>query len=154
MLDGVRIVNTHDLNDNRDVERLRTEWLDKLDTLLRAVDVWVQELGWSTRRIEKAMEDSEIGPYRAPALLMQQDAVRILLDPIARIAQGAEGVVDLYLLPAYDDIASIFYANGRWQLEHQLANQPAMDTTPDVASKPLSKEVLAAAIEAMKASAI
>jgi hypothetical protein len=53
------------------------------------------------------MEDSQIGKYKAPGLLMQEGTDRILRDPIGRNAPGAEAVVDLYLMPAYDDIATL-----------------------------------------------
>ena len=64
------------------------------------------------------MEDSDIGTYQAPALLLQQDTLRMLLEPIARTAPGADGVVDLYLMPAYDDIATLYFADGKWQLHY------------------------------------
>ena len=75
---------------------------------MQTVQTWADALGWSTRQIEVTLTDSQIGKYKAPALLLQEDAIRILLEPIGRSAPGAEGVVDLYLMPAYDDIASLY----------------------------------------------
>jgi hypothetical protein len=80
--------------------KIRKEWLHRLTTLVDSVENWTKELGWSTRRIEKEMQDSQIGKYQAPALLLQEGTTRMLLEPIAHDAPGAEGVVDLYLLPA------------------------------------------------------
>ena len=34
------------------------------------------------------------------------------------LAPGTEGVIDLYLMPAYDDIASIYYSGDRWNLHY------------------------------------
>ena len=48
---------------------------------------------------------------------MQEGTVRIILEPIARSTPGAEGVVDLYLMPAYDDVATLFYEDG-WKLHY------------------------------------
>ncbi len=49
---------------------------------------------------------------KRPALLMQEGpSAGLILEPIARSAPGADGVVDLYLLPAYDDIASLYFYN-------------------------------------------
>jgi hypothetical protein len=59
------------------------------------------------------MDDAEASTYHAPALLLQQETVRILLGPLARSAPGADGVVDLYLLLAYDDIASLYLIYGK-----------------------------------------
>ena len=36
----------------------------------------------------------------------------ILLEPVA---PGTEGVVDLYLMPGYDDIASLYHYSNRWK---------------------------------------
>ncbi len=89
-----------------------TSGFGRLAALIDDVESWVKALDWSTRRIEKPMEDSQIGRYKAPSLLMQEGTDRVLLEPVARSAPGAEGVVDLYLMPAYDDIASLTFADG------------------------------------------
>src|SRR5205823_3073092 len=82
------------------------EWLGRLTSLIQQVQKWVQAWGWATRQIDKKMEDPEIGTYRAPALLMQEGTTRLLLEPIGRsAAPDTEGIVDLYLMPAYDDVA-------------------------------------------------
>ena len=63
------------------------------------------------------MGDREVGDYDAPALVMQEGVVRLLMEPIARSAIGAEGVVDLYRMPAYDDVAGLFFSDGRWMID-------------------------------------
>ena len=88
-----------------DKEKLRDEWLARLSDLVETVRGWAEELDWSTRRIETKMEDSEIGNYKAPALIIQKETVRAILQPIGRSAPGVAGVVDFYIMPAYDDIA-------------------------------------------------
>src|SRR5262245_26987296 len=95
-------------NQSEDKEKVREEWLERLSGLVETVRRWAQDLDWSTRRIEKKMEDSEIGTYKAPALLLQKEAIRVLLEPIAHAAPGVEGIVDLYLMPAYDDVARLY----------------------------------------------
>lgn len=136
-------------NSTTDRDKLRDEWLLHLSALLDSVQGWAQELGWSTRRIEKRMEDSQIGTYVAPALLMQEGTTRLLLEPIARSAPGAEGVVDLYLMPAYDDIATLFFCDGQWQLHFLFPGTPAPPTISEANSKPLSKETFKAVLEEM-----
>ena len=71
-----------------DPEALRTEWLNRLSGLILLIKGWAEDLDWSTRRIQKKMKDSRLGKYEAPALLMQKDTTRVLLDPIARFSPG------------------------------------------------------------------
>ena len=80
-----------------DKEKMRDEWLARLSDLVETVRGWAQELDWSTRRIETKMDDLEIGNYKAPALIIQKETVRAILEPIGRSAPGVEGVVDFYL---------------------------------------------------------
>lgn len=81
-----------------DRDGLRAAWVDSLTALVESIEGWARELGWSTRRIEKKMKDSEIGPYRAPALLMQEETTRALMDPIdARRRRGGRPLLDARL---------------------------------------------------------
>ncbi len=98
------------------------------------------------------MSDSRLGAYEAPALLMQKETTRVLLDPIARFTPGADGVVDLYLMPAYDDIASLYLVNGEWRLHYMFPPKSAA-TVRDAESTPLSKEVLERVLDEMTANA-
>jgi hypothetical protein len=136
-------------NATADQGKLRDKWLLGLSTLMDTVQGWAQELGWSTRRIEKRMEDSQIGTYQAPALLMQEGTTRMLLEPIARSAPGVDGVVDLYLMPAYDDIATLYHCEGQWQLHYLFPGTPAAPTISEANSKPLSKETFKEVLEEM-----
>lgn len=132
-----------------DWEEVRDEWLDRLHELVSSVEMWAQESGWASRRIEKNIEDSPIGKYKAPALLLQEGTARVLLEPITRFAPGVEGVVDLYLMPAYDDIASLYLVNGAWRLHYMFPGTPTVATIGDVDSKPLSKETFQEALAEM-----
>jgi hypothetical protein len=128
---------------------LRSEWLDRLSSLLKLVKSWAEELDWSTRQIEKTMKDSRLGTYEAPALIMQKGATRVLLDPIARFAPGVDGVVDLYLMPAYDDIASLYFVNGEWRLHYMFPGTPSVPTIREAESSPLSKDTFAQVLDEM-----
>ncbi len=134
-------------------ETLRDEWIRRLSALIEQIKDWVVDSGWSTRTIEKGMQDLEIGAYTAPALLMQQETYRVLLEPIARAAPGADGVVDLYLLPAYDDIASLYLYDGEWKLHYMFPGSPTVATIREAAAVPLSKEALQAVLDEMKTNA-
>ena len=98
---------------------LRDEWLARLTGLVASVETWARALDWSTRRIEKKMEDdSPLGEYGAPALLLQREFTRLLLEPIARFAIGTEGTADLCLMPTYDDLANLYFADSCWWIQH------------------------------------
>ncbi len=129
------------------------DWLVRLTALIELVEGWVTASGWSTRRIEKKMQDSDLGTYQAPALLMQEATTRIILEPIARSAPGADGVVDLYLLPAYDDIASLyFYADG-WNIHYPSPDDPLVSAIEEIPPRPLSAETLKAVLDEMTKNA-
>jgi hypothetical protein len=99
------------------------------------------------------MEDSEIGSYTAPALLLQEGTTRVLLEPIARITPRADGVVDLYLMPAYEDIASLYYYGRKWHIHYPQPGDPGVSTIRDAKSKVLSRASLQGVLEAMKTHA-
>jgi hypothetical protein len=124
-----------------DPDTTRNDWLRQLDELIRHVRGWAEASGWRTRVIDKSMRDSVLGTYKAPAMLMQRETVEVILDPIGRFAPGTDGVVDLYLLPAYDDIASLYSVAGAWRLQYAfrpnaatVGNKPADAITLDDAS--------------------
>ena len=125
-------------------------WLARLDDLIQRIQTWGTEAGWATRRIEKPMKDSEIGRYIAPGLLLQEETTRVLLEPIARDAPGVEGVVDLYLMPAYDDIANLYFSNGEWQLQYVWPGVRSLNELREIEPQPISKAVLQHVLNEMK----
>jgi hypothetical protein len=125
------------------------EWLDRLTVLVDLVEGWVKDLGWATRRISKRMEDSRLGTYRAPALIMQRDLVQIALEPIGRFAPRCDGVVDLYLMPALDDMASLYYENGEWHL--MFDGSPTVCTMRDAEEMTLTRDILTRVLDVMVA---
>jgi hypothetical protein len=128
---------------------LRDEWLNVLADLTRRVKSWAEGLDWSTRQISKKMKDSRLGSYEAPALLMQKETTRVLLDPVARFVPGADGVVDLYLMPAYDDIASLYFVDGNWRLHYMFAGTPTVATVSQAEPFPLSEDVIGRVLDEM-----
>ena len=141
-------------NQTEDKEKLREEWLGRLAQLVATVRAWAQARDWLTRQIETKIEDSQLGTYRAPALLLQKETVRVLLEPIAHAAPGLEGIVDFYLMPAYDDIARLFFCDDGWQLHYMFPGSQAVVTDVRVdETRPLSKERFQSVLEAMTRNA-
>lgn len=131
----------------------RRIWVDRVNRLVDQVEKWAKEIGWSTRRVEKSLDDAWIGKHRAPALLMQQDTYRFLLEPVGRSTHGAEGVVDLYLMPAYDDIARLYYYDNRWNVHYLFPTAKPVATVREAEAMPLSKEALEKVIAMMRQNA-
>ena len=84
---------------------------------------------------------------------MQEDTCRILLEPVGRSAPGAEGVVDLYLMPGYDDIANLYYYDNQWHLHYTFPGADPAATIPEGKVFPLSKEVLEKVLAEMRQNA-
>ncbi len=103
--------------------------------------------------MEKTLDDDWIGKHRVPALLMQEDTCRILLEPVGRSATGVEGVVDLYLMPAYDDIARLYYYGDRWNIRHIFPENNTAATVREAEALPLSKETLAKVLAELRQNA-
>ena len=131
----------------------RYEWLDKLRKLVAAVKQWADELDWATRVVSKKLEDAEIGNYQAPGLLLQKEAVRLFLEPVARTAPGTEGLVDLYLMPSYNDIASLYFYNNRWNVHYMFEGAPTVGNILEAAARPLTKATLRKVFDEMTAHA-
>src|SRR5205814_783969 len=108
------------------------------------VEAWGREFDWSTRRIEKRLDD-EAGPYLATGLMLQKEFTRVLLEPIGWSATG--GAADLYLMPAYDDLASLYYYDGAWHVHYAA---PGTVTARKVTSgKLLTKKLFRDVVDGM-----
>src|SRR5438132_915084 len=77
-----------------------------------------------------------------PALLMQEETCRIILEPLGRSSLDTEGMVDLYLMPAYDDIARLFYYGDQWNLHYAFPGTTPGSTVREAPPLPLSKATL------------
>jgi len=95
----------------------RQEWRRRLDALVADVSGWV-EPEWAAKPYPKKLRDADGEIYEVPALFIQKGPIRLLLDPIAYDAPGSEGVVDLYLMPTYDDAASLHLVDGQWRIHY------------------------------------
>ncbi len=132
---------------------LRIQWLESLTELVMVVKQWADEMGWATKQISKKISDAEIGEYKAPVLLFQKELIRIALEPISRSTPGGEAVVDLYLLPGYDDIASLYYYRDKWHLHYMQAGSPLVGNIREANAKLLTKLNLRKVLDEMMKNA-
>ena len=131
----------------------RHEWLERLNQLMSKVKGWAEELDWATKVVEKKMEDSEVGNYKAPGLLLQMETTRLFLEPIARSAPGTEGVVDFCLMPSYDDVASLYFYNNRWNVHYLFEGGPTVRNIIETPAKPFTKATIRRVFDEMKTHA-
>lgn len=139
-------------NDRKPDVPLLDDWLHRLNELAAWIKGWAEELDWSTRVVSKKMNEPRLGRYEAPALIVQKETTRVLLDPVARFAPGTEGIVDLYLMPGYDDIATLYFTDGEWRLHHLLSRGNG-EIPSGLEGSPLTKETLAQLFDEMTAHA-
>jgi hypothetical protein len=131
-------------------ETVRDEWVGRLATLVSQIEQWAKEAGWSTRRLDRRMHDSQIGEYKAPALLLQVEFTKIALEPIGRFIPDAMGAADLYLMPAYDDIASLYDTADGWEFIYRWPGSPKINDLNSAKAEPLSKETIQRVLEQMR----
>ena len=133
-----------------DPAAILARWQDRLKVLIREVEGWVKKAGWRTRTIEKPINDRKLGRHTVPVLLMERDAVEVVLNPVSPLVSGAEGAVDLYLAPAYDDIAGLYFEHGRWVIYYTFPGNPE-ETRPAIEPEalPLSEETVNRILDAI-----
>ena len=102
-----------------DEVRLKGEWLERLSLLFEAIRSWCAPLGWSIEQVEIKRNDRILGRYAAPALILRLAKREILIAPLELGWADDGGGVDLYLLPAMDDLATLDYVDGCWMLFDQ-----------------------------------
>jgi hypothetical protein len=101
------------------MSKQRNQFQKRVKALVKQVAEWAEPHEWVTKPYPKKMRDADRQVFEIPALFLQKGTTRVLLDPVAYDVPGAEGVVDLYLMPTYDDMASLYFENGcrpnRWR---------------------------------------
>ena len=135
-----------------DPAKEREAWVRFVEELVEEIKGWVQP-EWSTRVVEKDMRDSVLGRYRLPSLLMQREIARVLPEPITRFAPGVDGVVDLYLMPAFDDIATIYRTAGEWRVNYAYRGGRAVFGIKGAESRPLTGENFLRVLDSIAANA-
>jgi len=93
--------------------------------LVRQVQAWAEPAGWATKHYPKRMRAPDRAVFEIPALYLQRGPTRVLLDPVAYDVPGADAVLDLYLMPTYDDLASLYFREGRWTIHYAFSADPA-----------------------------
>ena len=129
----------------------REQFQQRVDALVEQVRAWAESHEWVTKEYPKKLRDAEQHVYEVPSLFLQKGPTRVLLDPVAYDVPGADGVVDLYLMPTYDDMASLYLENGQWTMHYDFgAETPSAD---DTEARPLSEQSLIQVLDSIAAHA-
>jgi hypothetical protein len=110
------------------------EWLELLNGLLDNVKAWAEAAGWESRLTSRDVNEKGFVRYELPVLVLDRDEVELSLVPVARKVPGADGLVDLYLMPDFDDVASLYREEGKWFFHYAFHPDP-METHSIVESK-------------------
>ena len=81
-----------------------------------------------------------------------QKTIEVVLNPVARFVPGANGAVDLYVAPAYDDIASLYLEGDHWVLHY--AHRPdhmATGSGIEIMPQPYSEATIRNILDGMAA---
>jgi hypothetical protein len=103
----------------------RDRWRARMDELVAQVAGWVEPNAWVTKPYPKKMRDTEGMVVEVPSLFLQKGPTRLLLDTIAYDVPGTEGVLDLYLMPTYDDMASLSLVECRRRIRYVFPDRSA-----------------------------
>lgn len=115
----------------------------RVEELVARFEKDVDRREWVTRRYPKRLRDDARQVYEVPALYLQKGATKLLLDPIGYDIPGAEAAADLYLMPAYDPMASAYFEGGQWMIHAAaLPDAGGASSAEEPEALPLSAEVI------------
>ena len=119
----------------------RDQFQNRVKALVEQVRGWVEPHEWVTKPYAKKLRDVNNQVYLIPSLFLQKGPIRVLLDPVAFDVPGAEGVVNLYLMPTYDDLASLYFEEGAWRIHYAFPPDPKeTHSVIEMEPLPLSEE--------------
>ena len=97
-------------------DRLLPEWLQAQEQMIQEAEAAAKAKGWYVERDEMQVEESLLGTYRAPRLLIRTWDREMMLIPVAQLCAGRQGAVDLKISPTYERAYTVTFKDGRWQI--------------------------------------
>jgi hypothetical protein len=157
---GVRTGLEQGRNRRIDVEETvmseeRDNFRKQVEALVDDVRGWVESHEWVTRPYPKKIRDSDRQVFEVPALILQKSPTRVLLDPVAYDVPGADCLVDLYLMPTYDDLASLSFESGAWVIRYPFPSDPMQTHSVNgTETLPLSEGTINQVLDSIAAHAV
>ena len=135
---------------------------DKSDVFAKQVETVVSDFeaslsgrDWSMRRDPKRMRDEAGNIFTVQSLTLIKGPVRLLLDPNGYDIPGADGVMDLYLLPPYDPVATLYLEGGKWFIHSPFPTAlDAIDDPAKWARSCLTKDAISNTLESIVEHAV
>ncbi len=100
------------------------DWLELLGGLVDNIKAWAEAAGWETRLTGRDVNEKGVVRYEVPVLVLNRDEAEVSLVPVARKVPGADGLVDFYLMPDFDDVASLYREKGQWFFHYAFHLDP------------------------------
>ena len=100
------------------------DWLDALNDLAGTVKAWAATAGWETRLAARGVKEGGGVRHEVPVLELEREKSEISLVPVVRKVPGADGLVDLYVMPDFDAVASLYREAGRWVFHYAFHRDP------------------------------
>ncbi len=91
------------------------EWKQLVENLIQEIARWSKAEGWSVDRQPVELNESKLGTYEVPSLVIDTPNGRLMVKPAARYVFGADGRVDLYSWPSLNKLL-IVRTNEEWKL--------------------------------------
>jgi hypothetical protein len=97
-----------------EMSKKSTHFASEVEKVVRQFEAVLAQTNQVSRRDEKRMRDETGGVYTVQSLTIFIGPLRLLLDPTGYDLPGCDGAVDLYLLPPYDPVATLYLEHGEW----------------------------------------
>jgi hypothetical protein len=130
-------------------------FVGQVEDVVRQFEETLTRQDWLTRRDPKRMRDENGDVFSVLSLTLFKGSTRLLLDPSGYDIPGAEGVLDLYFLPPYDPVATLYRENGEWFIHSpfpaslQAIARPAEWTRSPLTDESISRVLVAIARDAV-----
>ena len=106
-------------------------WLDLLKGLVENVKAWAEAASWGTRLTGRDVNEKGGLRYEVPVLVLNRGEAEVSLVPVARKVPGGDGLVDLYVMPDFNDVASLYREDGQWFFHYAFHSAP-METHSEI----------------------
>ncbi len=132
-----------------------TAFARQVENVVCQFEAALAEMNQLARRDEKRMRDETGGVYSVQSLTVFMGPMRLLLDPIGYDVPDCDGAIDLYLLPPYDPVATLYLEHGEWFIHSADSTAPESITRPtDWERSVLTKTSIIALLESIAKDAV
>lgn len=107
------------------------DWLDLLKGLVENVKAWAEAAGWGTRLTSRDVNEKGGVRYEVPILVLNRGEAEVSLVPVARKVPSADGLVNFYVMPDFNDVASLYREDGQWFFHYAFHPDP-METISEI----------------------